>query len=82
MAAQVPIIATEVGGIPEIIQHKKTGLLVKPKDYIALAKAITELINKQSQRQKYTYMGHHQVQNFDAKKMGEKTEKIYDLLLK
>ncbi|MBD3327782.1 glycosyltransferase [Candidatus Peregrinibacteria bacterium] len=82
MAAQVPIVATEVGGIPEIIQHKKTGVLVAPKDFNALAEAITELINNQAQRQKYTYMGHHHVQNFDAKKMGEKTEKIYDLLLK
>lgn len=39
----MPIIATEVGGNPEIIQHKKTGLLVKAKDSDDLFKAMEEL---------------------------------------
>ena len=38
-----PVIATPVGGIPEIVQDGKTGLLVNPGDIDALAKAIESL---------------------------------------
>jgi glycosyltransferase involved in cell wall biosynthesis len=40
MAAQRPVIATSVGGIPEVIQHEVNGLLVPPQDSQALAAAI------------------------------------------
>jgi glycosyltransferase involved in cell wall biosynthesis len=48
MAAGVPVIATNVGGIPEIIDHEKTGLLVSPADPIALKKIIQRLLTDES----------------------------------
>jgi len=39
-----PVIATKVGDIPEIIEHRKNGLLIEPGDSKALAAAILELI--------------------------------------
>lgn len=44
MAAEKPIIASQVGGIPTALEDRKTGLLVKPKDPVALKKAITTFI--------------------------------------
>lgn len=44
MALAKPVIATCVGGIPEVIEHGKTGLLVPPGDVTALAKSLTELL--------------------------------------
>jgi len=44
-AAGLPIVASEVGGIPEIIQHGVNGLLVPPGDPQALAQAIQKLID-------------------------------------
>jgi glycosyltransferase involved in cell wall biosynthesis len=42
-AAGVPVVATEAGGIPEIVIHRKTGLLAKIGDSISLANHILEL---------------------------------------
>lgn len=45
MAAEVPLIATRVGGIPELIQDGVTGLLVEPADPATLAHSIEQLID-------------------------------------
>ncbi|HEY0010901.1 MAG TPA: glycosyltransferase family 4 protein [Candidatus Paceibacterota bacterium] len=42
--AGLPAIATRTGGIPEIIEHQKTGLLINPGDVDALADAMTTLL--------------------------------------
>lgn len=44
MAMAKPIIATAVGGIPEVLSHGETGLLVPPEDPEALAQAIDRLV--------------------------------------
>ena len=46
MAAGLPIVATRVGGIPEIIEHERNGLLVPPGDERALAAALARLIER------------------------------------
>lgn len=43
MALGAPVVATAVGGIPEVVQHRVTGLLVAPGDEQALADACLEL---------------------------------------
>jgi glycosyltransferase involved in cell wall biosynthesis len=45
MAFGVPVVATEVGGIPEIVAHGETALLVPPRDPAAMAAAIERLIS-------------------------------------
>ena len=43
MALGVPVVATAVGGVPEIVAHRATGLLVRSRDEQALAEACLEL---------------------------------------
>ena len=44
MALELPIVATEVGGIPDLVEDGETGLLVPPGDSVALGEAIQRLL--------------------------------------
>jgi glycosyltransferase involved in cell wall biosynthesis len=45
MASGKPVVAAKVGGIPEIVVHDQTGLLVQPEDPKAIVDAIRQLLN-------------------------------------
>lgn len=45
MASAVPVVATDVGGCAEAVEHGRTGLLVPPRDPAALAAAIIEVLD-------------------------------------
>ena len=53
MASKTPIIATTVGGIPEVITHGKTGVLVPPNDSSELSTAIESILNDNDTANKY-----------------------------
>jgi glycosyltransferase involved in cell wall biosynthesis len=44
MFARCPVIGTAVGGIPDVIRHERTGLLVPPKDPVRLGAAILDTL--------------------------------------
>ena len=44
MNYSVPVIASDIGGIPDIVEHEQTGLLVPPGDEVALAAALTRVL--------------------------------------
>lgn len=50
MEQRVPIIAAATGGIPDVVEHEQTGLLVLPDDVTALTEAIARLKNDPSMR--------------------------------
>ena len=51
-ACEVPQVASNIGGFPEIIEDGITGFLVEPKNPVAIAEKVTELINDESLRKK------------------------------
>ncbi len=79
MAMSRPIIATKVGGIPEIIDHNKNGILIEPKTPLAITNALKELISDPEKRVKLGQNGHKKLlEKFDAIKVAEEYEKVYE----
>jgi glycosyltransferase involved in cell wall biosynthesis len=77
MALKKPIVATRVGGIPEVVQDKVTGLLVPPKDPHSLAQAIMTLLQDRNLAVTLGEAGRKRAEaHFDIKKMIEKIEAL------
>ena len=82
MAASLPVVATGVGGTPELVVNGKTGLLVPPGDPAALAGAISVLLEKPESRGKMGQAGRQRVKmHFSVDEMVRKTEQLYEQLL-
>ncbi|MFC1708798.1 glycosyltransferase family 4 protein [Candidatus Omnitrophota bacterium] len=77
-AQKVPVVASKVGGIPDIIEDRVTGILVEPKNESAIAKAILELSQNKELYSLIKENAHAQLVNkFSLKQMVTKTEKAY-----
>ncbi len=78
MASGVPVIATSVGGLPELIQTGKTGLLVLPRDPEALAEATITLFRNPSLRVSLAAAGRQAVlESFAWERVAAATEAEY-----
>jgi len=82
MAAGKPVVATEVGGVPELVVPGKTGLLVSPGDPQGLASAITALLQDAARAQELGRAGRDRVRaEFGLDRMVRETEELYEELL-
>jgi len=73
MSAKLPIVATNVGGNPEIIEDRRNGFLVKPAKPEEIATALKSLADSENLRREFGIQAHQTVLlKFDQKKMIEK----------
>jgi len=80
-AVGVPVIATNVGGVVDIVEHEKTGLLVLPKDPDSLAAAIVRLANDRKLGDVMAVEARRRVeQKYTLDKMALSTLAVYDEL--
>lgn len=77
MAAGLAVVATRVGGIPEIVAHGETGLLVPPRDPEALAGAILDLAGDPARRAALGARGRDRARAFSADATAAKTREAY-----
>jgi len=78
MMAGLPVVATKVGGVPELVEDGVTGFLVPPKDPGALTEALQKLIADPELRRRMGEAGREKaLQEFTLDRMLRETEKVY-----
>ncbi|MDI6603932.1 MAG: glycosyltransferase family 4 protein [Thermoanaerobacteraceae bacterium] len=76
-----PVIATNVGGIPEILKNSSYGIIINSGDVNALSKYIKKLVNDSELRKKLSQFGKEYVINkFSCEKMYREIDSIYENL--
>jgi len=79
LASGVPVVSTEVGGIPEVIESGKTGYLVPKGSAEFLAKRVVELLQDPQKAAELALTGRRMVhERFPAEKMIRATEAVYE----
>jgi len=82
LAMKVPVVATSVGGLPEVVRDRDTGLLVPPGDPAALAEALAWIHRNPAQAAQMAERGYAHVHaNFTLAGMIDRTEAVYRELL-
>jgi len=62
MAAGVPVVATCIAGIPELVQHEHSGLLVSPGDVDATSNSIRQLLEDADLRNKFAIAAREKIE--------------------
>jgi glycosyltransferase involved in cell wall biosynthesis len=76
-----PIVATRIGGIPEVVENNVTGLLVEPKEAAALAAKISALLVDRSLADRLRHAGRAQIEaKYSLDAMGERLLALYEKL--
>jgi L-malate glycosyltransferase len=81
MALGVPPVAFAVGGIPELVLHEETGMLVPPSDVAAFAAALERLLRDATLRSAIAARGPARAELFGVDRMIEGTKSVYRRLL-
>lgn len=82
MAAGRPVIASRIGGNPEMIDHGRTGFLVPPGDPLALRRAIEQVISDSGLRRQMSQEARRKVVDFQASTVVPRVERVYEQLLR
>lgn len=81
MYFNVPVVASNIGGIPEIVQHRVNGLLVAPRDDKALAYEIMNILIDSDLAGFLKKGGQKTIKEFTREKMARQVENIYEELI-
>ncbi len=82
MSLAKPVVATAVGGVPEIVRHEETGLLVPPGNPGALALAIINLLRDRQARERMGLRGRQvALREFSVERLADGLARLYNELV-
>jgi L-malate glycosyltransferase len=82
MAASLPVVATDVGGNPEIVDNGTTGLLVPPRNADALGRAMLQLLSDPGMAARMGNAGRDRIESrFSMQRAVDSTQELYTSLL-
>jgi len=77
MATGLPVVATRVGGIPELVEDGRNGILISPRDHRALAEAIIELLSDRELSLKISERNTKKAKRYSWKSIAARVEGVY-----
>jgi glycosyltransferase involved in cell wall biosynthesis len=81
MSAVKPVIASAVGGIPDVLTHGEHGLLVPPGDPAALRDALSRLLGSRAERQRLAAAAYQRaIAQYGVERMADRYEELYGLV--
>ncbi len=82
MSSGIPVVATRIGGMPEVIEDGATGVLVPPDDPSALAEAIQDLLSNAEERRAMGAAGRERaLRHYKWAAVADKTLEVYRSLV-
>jgi glycosyltransferase involved in cell wall biosynthesis len=81
MTTHTPVVATNVGGLPEVVEHDRTGLLVPPRDPAALAGAISALLADPERGRRLAATAAERVHDFSIETVAHQFADLYEQLV-
>ncbi|MBD3306530.1 glycosyltransferase [candidate division KSB3 bacterium] len=82
MAMKLPVVASAVGDIPNVIEHQRTGFLIPPQNPHALAETVLGVLRHPEAASKIGHAGHDLIRRqFSLESVVTQTERLYDQLI-
>ncbi len=79
--ASCAIVASDVDGIPETLDHRQAGILVPPKDSQALANTLSGLLSDSKQLYRWRFRAIQNLERFHVARVNHETEIVYNELI-
>jgi glycosyltransferase involved in cell wall biosynthesis len=81
MAASKPVIAAKVGGLEEIIENNRSGLLYDAENTDDLARKMSFIIREKERRKVFSENARRRAYEFDVRRYNSIIKKLYDKLI-
>lgn len=80
-ATGIPVIATNVGGIPDFIKNGETGILIKPKDQRAIAQNVIKVFSDSNFSKRLAENAQRYLEKYEWNNIAQKIDQIYQKLI-